>query len=373
MKRILIVLFFLTIKSFGQDKDVVFHSIEDALLKPTEVKSLDLSDTKLNDLPADILKLTNLDKIDLGSNPDINLIQTFELLKKIKTLKTIWITDCKLKTIPNNISELKGLEEIWLDDNELTEFPEPIKKLENLQYLRLFNNEIKNVNFDNNDLPNLTYINLCYNKFEIFPVELSKLNNLKRIIIWYNSINSIPSSINQFKEIEEINLEQNEISFLPMEFGELTTLKKLSLEKNKLKSKALKPIWTLTNLTDLDLESNDISKLPKTIKSLKNLKRLSIGKNPIKQLPIELSELVKLEQLGLVEIPQLQWTEAFEIMSKIPNLKRVGMPSNKFIIMPNGFEKLKQVELFWLNYNNFNQAERERIKQMLPNSKIEFN
>jgi Leucine-rich repeat (LRR) protein len=373
MKKILIILLFWTITSIGQEKEVVFNSIEKALLKPTEVKSLDLSDTKLKELSIDILKLTNLDKIDLGSNPDINLIQAFEVLKNIKTLKTIWITDCKLKTIPNNISELKGLEEIWLDDNELTEFPEPIKKLDNLKYLRLFSNEIKNLSFENNDLQNLIYIDLCYNKFETFPVELSKLKNIKRIIIWYNSINYIPSSINEFKEIEEINLEHNEISFLPKEFGELTTLKKLSLRKNKLKSKTLKPIWTLHNLTDLELESNNISKLSKSIKELQYLKRLSIGKNPLIKLPIELSELTNLEQLGLVEIPQLQWTEAFDIMSKISSLKRVGMPSNKFKIMPSGFEKLKQVELFWLNYNNFNKAEEEKIIRMLPNSKIEFN
>ena len=213
---------------------------------------------------------------------------------------------------------------------------------------------------------------LCYNKFETFPIELSKLKNLKRIIIWYNSIKYIPSSINQFKEIEEINLEHNEIGFLPKQFGELTTLKKLSLRKNKLKSKALNPIWTLRNLRDLELESNYISTLPKAINNLNNLQRLSIGLNPIKRLPFELSELDKLEQLGLVEVPQLQWTEAFEIMSKITNLRRVGMPSNKFVIIPDGFEKLKQVELFWLNYNSFDETEQERMKQMLPNSKIEF-
>ena len=373
MKGILIILLFLTIKSFGQDNEVVFNSIEDALLRPTEVKSLDLYDTNLKELPTDILKLTNREEIDLGSNPDINLIQAFELLKKIKTLKTIWITDCKLKTIPNNISELKGLEEIWLDDNELSKFPEPIKKLENLRYLSLFSNEIKSVSFDNNDLPKLTHINLCYNRFKTFPVELSKLKNLRRIIIWYNSIKSIPSSINRFNEIEEINLEHNEIRFLPKQFGKLTTLRKLSLRKNKLKSKALEPIWTLTDLTDLELESNDISELPETIKNLKNLERLSIGLNPIKKLPNELSELGKLEQLGLVKMQQLQWTESFEIMSKIPNLKRVGMPSNNFEIIPSGFEKLKQVELFWLNNNKFNEAEKERMIKMLPNSKIKFN
>jgi Leucine-rich repeat (LRR) protein len=184
MKRFLFIFLILSLKSFGQeDTEVVFNSIKEALVNPTIVKSLDLSDQKLTQLPADILKLTNLEKIDIGSNPDLDLVQTFDVLKQIGSLKVLWLTDGKIKAIPNNISQLKTLEELWLDDNELTSFPEPVKQLNNLKYLRLFSNKIKNLSFKKRELPNLVYIDLCYNEFQTFPVQLSVLPSLKRIII----------------------------------------------------------------------------------------------------------------------------------------------------------------------------------------------
>jgi Leucine-rich repeat (LRR) protein len=181
MKRLLCIFLILSLKSFGQeDKEVFFNSIKDALVNPTIVKSLDLSRQKLTQLPADIVKLTNLEKVDIGSNPDLDLVQTFDVLKRIESLKTLWLTDGKIEEIPDNISQLKNLEELWLDDNQLTSIHEPIKQLSNLKYLRLFSNKIKKINLKKGQLPSLIYIDLCYNEFEKFPVELSVLPNLKR-------------------------------------------------------------------------------------------------------------------------------------------------------------------------------------------------
>lgn len=373
MKRLLFIFLILSLKSFGQeDTEVVFNSIKEALVNPIIVKSLDLSDQKLTQLPSDITKLINLEKVDIGSNPNLDLVQAFDILKQIGNLKTLWLTDGKIKAIPDNISELKNLEELWLDDNELTSFPEPVKQLKNLKYLRLFSNKIKSLSFKKEELPNLIYIDLCYNEFETFPVQLSVLSSLKRIIIWYNSINKIPKSIKRFRKIEEINLESNNLTSLPKQLGRLKTIQKLCLRDNKLSDTSIKVVYKLYNLKDLDLQGNNIAVLSNKIGNLKQLERLSICDNPLKELPVELEQVKTIQQLGLGDLHTLNWTKAFSIMEKLPNLKRVGMYTMQLPTMPLGFDKLQQVDTFWLTFNSFDNAEKKRIQAIVPKAKIDF-
>lgn len=40
--------------------------------------------------------------------------------------------------------------------------------------------------------------------------------------------------------------------------------------------------------------------------------------------------------------------------------------------MPLGFDKLQQVDTFWLTFNSFDNAERKRIQEMVPKAKITF-
>jgi hypothetical protein len=41
--------------------------------------------------------------------------------------------------------------------------------------------------------------------------------------------------------------------------------------------------------------------------------------------------------------------------------------------MPDGFQKLRQVKTFWLTCNSFNDKERQRIVELVPNARVEFN
>ena len=68
----------------------------------------------------------------------------------------------------------------------------------------------------------------------------------------------------------------------------------------------------------------------------------------------------------------LNWTNAFSIMEKLPNLKRVGMYTMKLSTMPSGFDKLQQVDTFWLTFNSFDNPEKKRIQAMVPKAKIDF-
>lgn len=370
-KSLLLLFLFCLTNCFSQvERPERFFSMKSALKKPLEVKVLDLSEQNLRILSDDILKLKNLEELSLGSNPKLDFELVFELLAQLEKLKFLDLQNSELQVIPDNISNLKSLEVLWLDDNFIEEFPEAIKKIENLKELKLFSNKLSQVSFKTGDLPNLEIIDLCYNEFTRFPVELALLPNLKEIIIWYNSIDVIPEGIGQFKRLEGIHLENNRLHFIPEQFSKLDSLKILSLRFNQLNSRSISPIYQLSNLKDLDLEGNQITMLTKAVTNWQKMQRFSISKNPISELPDEFRELKEIQQLGLGELQQINWESTFSILSALPSLRRIGMFSMNLKQMPVGFEKLQQVDTFWLTFNLFDETEQARIQKMVPNAKI---
>src|SRR6185437_14045547 len=106
MKRIQKVCILILISSsscFGQ-RVKVYHSVNEALSDSTQVKSLDLSESNLIDLPVEILHLKNLEAIDLASNPNLNLKEALHLLSQLNHLKTLGLGHNKLSVIPTNIA-----------------------------------------------------------------------------------------------------------------------------------------------------------------------------------------------------------------------------------------------------------------------------
>ena len=374
MKLFVFLLLFVSLNVFGQSgKEGEYNSLEVALLVPENVKSLDLSDKGLKVLPIQLEQFSNLTKIDIGSNPDLDLVQAFGVLSKLKNLKNLWLTDSKISDLPVQIKLLKRLEELWLNDNMFSEVPNSIKKLGNLKYVSFFSNNIKTLSLEKGDFPILNQINLCYNKFQFFPTQLSILPQLKRIVIWGDSMTVVPNNIKHLKNIEEINMELNHITSFPKGMSKLKRLKKLTVWNNNLTEEGIMPLYKLKRLEVLDIRQNNISYILPKIKKLTYLSNLTLSSNPLSKLPAELSQLKALRQLGLGELSAMDWVSAFSIMGTLPNLRRVGMYSMKLSRMPVGFDKLKQVEVFWMNYNSFDKNERARIKTLLPKADIDFN
>lgn len=370
-KFLLLLFLFSLTNCFSQvERNELFLTMKSALKKPLAVKVLDLSDQNLKKLPNDILKLSNLEELSIGYNPDLDIESAFELLAQLEKLVFLDVQNSELKVIPDNISNLKSLEVLWLDDNLIEEFPEAIKKMKNLKELKLFSNKISQVSFKTGDLPNLEVIDLCYNEFILFPVELAVLPNLKQIIIWYNYIEFISEGIDQFKKLEEINLENNRLRFIPEQFSNLTSLKVLSLRFNQLSSDGITPLYKLVSLENIDLEGNQILTISKDVANWKQMRSFSISENPIRELPVEFHELEKLEQIGFGQLEYINWEPTFSILSKLPNLRKVGMFRMNLNHMPSGFEKLQQVDTFWLTFNLFDKSEQVRIQKMVPKAKI---
>lgn len=169
----------------------------------------------LKEFPKDLQKLTkNLRTLDLSDNKLPELppsIGSFSLLKNLVLSRN------KLEILPEQLGNLKKLESLSLDGNSLTRLPESLSQLSNLRTL-----------------------NVSENKITSFPRSLNTLKNLDAVNLSRNKITEIPEYVSTCQAIE-LNLNQNQISRLSESISQCPRLKVLRLEENCLDISAFTP------------------------------------------------------------------------------------------------------------------------------------
>lgn len=164
MKNLILLLIFVPLLSSAQlltpaalDSVKVFRSMERALQVPEEVFVLDLSKKKLGEVPADIVKFKNLNKLILNKN--------------------------KLKVLPDFLGELKYMQVLRLSNNKLKKFPSVICSFNHLDHLDLGNNSIDSI-----------------------PECIESLKVLRILDIWGNEIGDFPDEIRECKELRYVDM-----------------------------------------------------------------------------------------------------------------------------------------------------------------------
>lgn len=337
------------------------------------LEELDLDNVGFKILPVEVSNLKKLREINLEENPQLDIAETCNVLSKLENLRVLWLGQNKLSTLPKEISKLSTLEELWLDENEFSEIPVSITSLK-INYLSFFDNKLTSLNLRKGDLKDLRNINLCYNSFKEFPaIELSLLPSLDTVRMWYANVEYVPKQISKLRRLRSLNLENNSISTLPTQMVKLKYLNVLELRGNQLTSDGINCVYQLKNLTKLELGKNRLTKISPEIGNLKSLTDLDICENPLTEIPQSVSELQKLETIQLGYYDQFDWPTAISILGQLRNLYHVGLFKMKLKKMPAGFEKLKSVKEFWMNWNIFDAEEKERLEKMNPNAKFQFN
>lgn len=176
-----------------------FNSLSKALDEPRFAKKLFLTNSGLNLFPLEILKLTNLEFLDLEKNEIKRLPNEIELLTKLQEL---YLFENQIEDLPMNFGNLKKLKILGLGSNQINSFPLELTYLEKLEALDLSDNEIS-----------------------ILPPEIGNLKNLKTLIIQNNNISSIPKEFFQLKKLEKIYLQNNPIDPKDKELLKTTFLK----------------------------------------------------------------------------------------------------------------------------------------------------
>lgn len=146
-------------------------------------------------------------------------------------------------------------------------------------------------------------------------------------------------------KVYRLDLSRKKLKTFPMEILKFKNLQELNMSKNKLDSLPEK-IGTLTNLQMLNVSGNKLLYLPDSIGELKNLKKLVGSRNSLLALPKRIGDCENLEILDLWE--------------------------NDLSGFPEELHKLKKLRWMDLRVIMIDDNQQERIRQLLPKTKIFF-
>ncbi len=211
-------------------------------------RSIDLSDLGLKHFPPEVLRLRDLQLLNLSGN--------------------------NMESVPPEICELVDLESLDLSKNNITELPLEIRGLNRLKSLNLSDNILFELPSEFCALRNLEYLEIRDCLLNELPEDLGKLTKMISLDLKAKFVDSIPGNIGKLKSLKKLVVENTSIKKLPDSIGNLKSLEELHIIDNKLLETFPESIEKLTNLKYLYVYGNAITALPETAKELPNIKKI---------------------------------------------------------------------------------------------------
>ncbi|KAK0089106.1 hypothetical protein PV325_009137 [Microctonus aethiopoides] len=223
----------------------------------TDLLFLDLSHNQLETLPPQTRRLANLQTLNLNNNP----LGHFQLrqLPSLMSLTTLQMrnTQRTLNNIPASLESLTNLQELDLSQNALSRVPDALYSLPNLRRLNLSDNQISELSTAIEMWQKLEVLNLCRNKLTALPVSICKILTLRNLYLNDNQLDfdGIPSGIGKLLSLQIFSAAKNRLEMIPEGLCRCGSLKKLILSSNRLIT-VPDAIHLLTDLEQLDLRDN---------------------------------------------------------------------------------------------------------------------
>ncbi|PWA85833.1 leucine-rich repeat domain, L domain-like protein [Artemisia annua] len=197
------------------------------------VRTLDLTHNKLVDVPEEISKLMNMQRLILANNMIGRLPMN---IGKLQSLKLIMLDGNQLTTLPDEVGQLVRLERLSISGNLLTSLPETIGSLRNLLLLNVSHNKLKSLPESVGSCFSLEELQANENSIEELPTSVCSLIHLKSLCLDHNNLKQIPPNLlKECKTLQNISLHGNPISmdqFQQMEgFKEFEDRRKKKFDK----------------------------------------------------------------------------------------------------------------------------------------------
>ncbi|MEM7796420.1 MAG: COR domain-containing protein [Cyanobacteria bacterium P01_C01_bin.118] len=299
---------------------------------------------ELTSLPSNIQQLHNLNYLDLSGNPWETLPSEIAALTQLEALIVL---TCELTEISEDITSLQKLQRLDLTSNQIKEIPQAIGQLQSLTQLDLTSNQIKEIPQAIGQLQSLTQLDLILNQIKEIPQAIGQLQSLTQLNLNSNQIKEIPDAIGQLQSLTQLNLNSNQIKEIPDAIGQLQSLTQLYLSSNQIKE-IPDAIGQLQSLTQLYLSSNQIKEIPDAIGQLQSLTQLNLNSNQIKEIPDAIGQLSSLHKLalmdnGIQEIPDL--------IAEIESLQYLDLDSNQITQIPDSLAQIRSLQTLDLRNN----------------------
>mmetsp|Transcript_16832 Transcript_16832/g.23424 ORF Transcript_16832/g.23424 Transcript_16832/m.23424 type:complete len:357 (+) Transcript_16832:92-1162(+) len=201
-----------------------------------------------------------------------------KFLGSLHHLKSLDLSENKIQFLPNEITKLKKLTKLYLDRNEISDLPTQFANLKYLETLTLSNNKLTEVPEAILSLVNLKILDLGSNRIQSMdqiPVRLPLLEVLR---LENNQLKTVPPSISRLSSLETLSLSNNQLVTVPEEIGLLPKLECLWLNDNRLMT--VPSSISKTPLRLLFINNNRLKFVPPAITSMR-VGRLSTGHNPL--------------------------------------------------------------------------------------------
>lgn len=308
-------------------------------LKKLKVLSIGQNSSLWGEIPASIGELSQLERIELISNPLSGFLPSS--LENLSKLQTLYIADSKIGgTIPAFIGNLPLLERLVLTSNNLTgSIPAQLANPSNLMTIILSNNLL----------------------IGTIPVEFGGLARLKWLVLSSNQLTGqIPDELGNLSQLEILNLYENKLSGpIPVSLMNLSNLSSLGLANNALTGSIPSNITNLSNLSNLSLSDNKLSgSLPASLGSLSGLEYVNLDHNNFTGvIPPEIGNLIGIRQLlldhnnltGSLPAGMANWSNLVYLSlnnnrldGTIPVLS--GVPTSAYINIDHNYLKFDGIE-----------------------------
>lgn len=184
-----------------------FSEFPEQICDLINLKKLYLNGCGLTYISPKINKLYNLLEADLSDNDFSSGLckELFDLPK----LKDLYLMNCSLSKLPEEIGNLQVLEGLRLIDNKLTEFPEQLYTMKYLKKLTASKNKISKLSPNIIGLQSLKVLLLGENNLTFLPNEISKLPFLQVLNVFGNKLTCLPESVIELEPFLQVNFHEN--------------------------------------------------------------------------------------------------------------------------------------------------------------------
>lgn len=140
------------------------------------------------------------------------------------SLESLAINSCVLQRMDARILKLKNLNTLDLSRNKLVTLPDSLDTLQNLRSLDLSHNQMQ-------DIPEcisrggcaegLRFLDLSFNEITCVPRRIQAMRNLNSLKMNNNNIESLPHSLGSMKDLRRLEISNNQLLCLPWSFTQL--------------------------------------------------------------------------------------------------------------------------------------------------------
>ncbi|XP_011312229.1 leucine-rich repeat-containing protein 40 isoform X2 [Fopius arisanus] len=296
------------LRELNLSNNSIFEIDMECLEDMGQLKSLLLAHNNIEVIPDDIIKLLNMERLDLSSNK-LTLIPNFVCI--MPNLKHFIITgNEKIKNVRRDIVQCgtprilkhlrQGFDSESLDVSHSSVSPGAARMpdkytMKNTKLLSLTGQQLHEVPeniLEDAKIAGVTCIDLSKNKLQQVPDKLSMIQSVEDMKISCNLLSSLPEWFGEpFKHLRYIDLSQNQLSSLPESMGLLERLREINISSNRFKG-VPESICNIENLEILILNDNHVTEVDvSSLGKLRRLATLDLSNNDITHVPPELGNM----------------------------------------------------------------------------------